>query len=426
MRVGIVGLGAAGLHACALLESMGVAIEGFEARARTGGRLESPRTDDGVLYDAGGEWIDADQERVISLAEQLNVALDATGFWPGRVVHGDKHSSEDLLWADALEDDLRVEAAARELCRDLVSPPWKNVRQGTLDRRSLDDFLREHCTSERGLWGVRAKQRSDEGDDPEHVGLLGWLCGYLRCIDREPAAMSAYRFQHGAAAFCEAMRARIRGDLHLGHTLRHVVQGHTGVRLEFDEGSYDVERAILTLPPPAMERVVFDPPLDVPKRCAVEACGMGRQVKIAWQFDRAWWQDEEWNGRMLCDGPVQQTWSAGRGEAPVLCAYMCGDDAQRWATSTDPVRGALEELKRICPQAGDHFVRGWMHNWVSDPLAGGGFSHLAPGYVLDFMEHIGTPHGRVHMAGEHTAMWTGCMEGALESAERVAREIANA
>ena len=33
------------------------------------------------------------------------------------------------------------------------------------------------------------------------------------------------------------------------------------------------------------------------------------------------------------------------------------------------------------------------------------------------------PEGRVHFAGEHTSMWTGWMQGALDSARRVAREI---
>jgi monoamine oxidase len=32
----------------------------------------------------------------------------------------------------------------------------------------------------------------------------------------------------------------------------------------------------------------------------------------------------------------------------------------------------------------------------------------------------------LHCAGEHTSVWTGWMEGALESGERVAREVLTA
>ena len=39
------------------------------------------------------------------------------------------------------------------------------------------------------------------------------------------------------------------------------------------------------------------------------------------------------------------------------------------------------------------------------------------------MEHIAPPEGRIHFAGEHTALWSGFIEGALESAERVISEF---
>ena len=75
------------------------------------------------------------------------------------------------------------------------------------------------------------------------------------------------------------------------------------------------------------------------------------------------------------------------------------------------------------PVATEQFVQGWWHDWVTDRYALGAFSHLAPGYVLEHMEHIGAPSRRIHFAGEHTASWIGFIEGALESAERVAAEV---
>jgi monoamine oxidase len=40
-----------------------------------------------------------------------------------------------------------------------------------------------------------------------------------------------------------------------------------------------------------------------------------------------------------------------------------------------------------------------------------------------FMPALAAPEGRVSFAGEHTSAWMGWMEGALESAERAAREV---
>lgn len=426
MKVGIVGAGAAGLRAAMLLRGRGVEVSLIEARDRIGGRLETPTHAGKALYDAGGEWIDADHRRVLDLSGELDVRLDSTGFWPGRVVFRDARSTEDLLWADALEDDLRVEAAARELCRNLVNPPWRNDRHASLDRRTLDEFLREHCTSERGLWWLQAKNRSDEGEDPERISLLGWLCGYLHYLDRDPAAMSAYRFAEGAAALCHAMLTKTGIEPRYGAVLRHVRQDPQGVTLEFEEGEARVDAAILTLPPPALERVIFDPPLAVEKRCAIEACRMSPAIKIAWEFDEPWWLDDGWNGRMLCDRSIQQTWDGTRGGPPILCAYVGGSQATRWLESPHPVEDAFAELEEVAPAARGRMVRGWLHAWPSDPYSCGAFSNLAPGYALEYMEHISTPESRVSFAGEHTSVWTGFIEGALESGERAAEEVLNA
>ena len=39
------------------------------------------------------------------------------------------------------------------------------------------------------------------------------------------------------------------------------------------------------------------------------------------------------------------------------------------------------------------------------------------------MQYIASPVGSIHFAGEHTALWSGFIEGALESAERATKEI---
>ena len=150
---------------------------------------------------------------------------------------------------------------------------------------------------------------------------------------------------------------------------------------------------------------------------------MSRALKICWEFDHAWWHDLGWGGSMMCDGPLQQTWDGSIGEAPILTAYICGEESTRWLALGDPVRAGMYELSVLFPEASKHFVRGWAHNWLTDPYSPGAFSHLAPGYVLEHMEHISPPEGRIHFAGEHTALWSGFIEGALESAERVVEEF---
>ena len=425
MKVAIVGLGAAGLRTAMLLEQAGVTVQLFEARGRLGGRIFT-RDENGAVYDAGGEWLDSDHVRTLTLLNELGLEPDRSSGWPSRIYYKGQHGSAESLWSDALEDELRVEAAAREMTRDLRRCPWENRHRQDLEKRTLADFLAEHTRSERGLWWVTAKYRSDEGDDPKNISLLGWLCGYMHYLERDADAVSAYRVPGGMGSMIKAMAAKVQAHPHLDSVLKQVGQDSQSVTLQFETHEVEVDRAILTLPPPALESVVFNPPMPSLKRCAIEACGMSRAIKICFQFREKFWEEMDWGGSLFCSGPLQQVWDGSRGGKPILCAYVCGDDARFWANKPDSVQAALKELSKMVPEAQDQFVRGWLHDWGSDPFSRGSFSHLAPGYVLDYMEHIAKPLKRVHFAGEHTALWIGFIEGALESAERVSEEVLRA
>jgi len=67
MKIGVVGLGLAGLLTAMLIERAGAEALLFEAMEQVGGRLRTVMENGEPLYEAGGEWIDADHYRVISL-----------------------------------------------------------------------------------------------------------------------------------------------------------------------------------------------------------------------------------------------------------------------------------------------------------------------------------------------------------------------
>jgi monoamine oxidase len=233
VKVAVVGLGFAGLRTAHLLERAGIEVELLEARGRPGGRMHCADEGDGVLYEAGGEWIDADHHRVLKLLKDFGLHPDPRSNWPQKLVYKGKHTTEHLVWNDALEDDLRIEAVARELCHGLKNPPWENTESADLDARRLGDFLREHTSTERGLWWVTAKYRSDEGEDLDRIGLLGWLSGYLHYLERDGDVMSAYRIPGGSRKLSERLVSQLNAEPQFGAILRRVRQNGDGVRLVF-------------------------------------------------------------------------------------------------------------------------------------------------------------------------------------------------
>jgi monoamine oxidase len=70
----------------------------------------------------------------------------------------------------------------------------------------------------------------------------------------------------------------------------------------------------------------------------------------------------------------------------------------------------------------ESFEGGISHCWGLDPWQRGSFALHTPGQI-GFIKILAQPEGRIHFAGEHTSHWTGWMQGALDSARRVVREI---
>ena len=69
-----------------LLESLGVEVQLFEARGRPGGRLHCVDEGGGAIYEAGGEWIDADHYRVLNLLRHFDMEPTTPGEWPQKLI----------------------------------------------------------------------------------------------------------------------------------------------------------------------------------------------------------------------------------------------------------------------------------------------------------------------------------------------------
>ena len=55
----------------------------------------------------------------------------------------------------------------------------------------------------------------------------------------------------------------------------------------------------------------------------------------------------------------------------------------------------------------------------------GAYAWFRPGEMTSLLRHIASPEGRIHFAGDHTSPAPGWMNGALQSGNRVAREVAD-
>ena len=237
-------------------------------------------------------------------------------------------------------------------------------------------------------------------------------------------------------------------------------QGTPGNQME----EFTADVAIITIPFSALRQVEVAPLFSYGKRRAIIELHYDAATKVLLEFSRRWWEfsEDDWkrelntikpglysfylNTKGQLDSPA--TGVAGGGSVSdnanrfmyypshptpgskggvVLASYSWADDALRWDSQDENERyaNALRGLQEVHGRRIEAFYtgRGQTQSWLRNRYACGEAAVLTPGQLVRLHPHIPTAEGPVHFAGEHTSLKHAWIEGALESAVRVALEV---
>jgi monoamine oxidase len=134
------------------------------------------------------------------------------------------------------------------------------------------------------------------------------------------------------------------------------------------------------------------------------------------------------SGFVTSDLPFDRLWP-GAGFDPdargLLHTYTWGRNAQRMMAQSpaERIRATVAEVAKVFPEMPDHFEGGTSKCWEENPWERGALIEFWPGEMATWPAILKRPEGRLHFAPEHTSSWPVWMQGALESGNRVAREI---
>jgi len=380
-----------------LLEKAGHEVLLFEARDRAGGRIHT--ADSG--FEIGAEWVDEDHERMRWLLRKLRIAEVPAPPGDYLLSYQGSKCMEGQPWPEAAEDVRRFEALASG-----ASPE---------DGDTVDDLVRASCTSGAGNWLVTANIRTDEGDEPENLGLGPWLEFRKKYAHREGREGSAYRIDGGGRWFIDVFLSKLEASPAYGSVLRKVIEG-SEVELVFDGFNVRADAAILALPVPCLNEIMVSPEVAVASE--LRRLEMAPAVKARFTYASPFWEAEGWHGYLKSDHLVQQTWP-DRDNRNALVGYICADAARTLHRAAQASLLLSTDLSKVSPSAALAAIE--VKDWVADPFARGAFATAPPG------SNPGAVRAResrkVQLAGEFCASWMGFMEGALESAEEAVESL---
>ncbi len=426
----IVGAGLAGLRAADLIRRAGGRVVVLEARPQAGGRVRTLRApfSDGLYGEAGAARIANAHGRVLRLAAEAGLTL-----MPFAPSSGDAIIATPMgRWR--LPQELSAAITAFKLRPDEAGVPPGALMQryvGALSRELKDarppsgDVLQEWREYDRMTWPEWLKSR---GASPGAIALMT-LGGdsrelsalyVLRQIALLGGSNQFYKIEGGMNRLVLGLRGRVADSIRYNSAVTRVEQHAQAVAVGYLERgrptSLAASRVIFANPFSTLRRMSIHPALPASKARAIAELPYYSTTRVLLQSKTRFWEKQGLSGTARTSDPAE-LWDAAHdqdGTRGLLSATVGG---------TITLNDGVNLVARVLPAMRASFERGAVAAWGEDPWSQGAFAVFHPGQMTAWTSEMSRPEGRIYFVGEHTSPWSGWMEGALESGERVASEV---
>lgn len=440
----VLGAGVSGLQAAWMLEQQGLKVTVLEAREQVGGRIRTlldqpgyPEMGFNSMAEGYGRGLDAASRAGVELVEVGK--RYRYGAPPLLWINGQPLTREE--WAkfpgNPFPDKYKTLLPA-EVVSKVVSDnnrlkdwtTWHEPAQAALDI-SMHEYLKAQGLSDAAIhlchniapyYGTNAWDVS--------ALMMEYNDGFIK--GQMAAGFGSLSVKGGNIHLATGMAKLLKGDVLLGREVVAVTQAGSEATVHCADGAtFTAGRVICSLPFSALRNVKMLPALEGLQAQAVGQLGYQPISMVFVTANAPFWEEDKLAPGMWTDGPLgtvmPQRYGASVEEITGFVVQARGNLALYWDRMGAEAAKAMvvRQIETLRPAAKGKVVAHSFFSWADERFNGGDVSYFGPGQVR-WVDEMVKPAGRVHFCGEHTAIGARGLEGALESAERVALEIVTA
>ncbi len=462
-RVVVVGAGIAGLVAAYELSKAGFRVDVLEARDRTGGRNFTVRKgtvlgmngspdqqsafDEGLYFNAGPARIPSTHVNLLGYCREFGVRMEVlVNASRSALCAAQDASLPRPVTLGQLEND------ARGYISGLLS---KDIRRGALDeefsaedKEKLIHFLSEYgdldpdgayTGSSRSGYRRLPGAADDVGVANAPLDLHVFLD---RNVWRPLVHEEVFDYQAtmlepvgGMDQIPRGFESRLPGVIRLGRVVSRIERTPDGVIVSHksaDAGEAEQIRAdyaVVTTPLPVLARIPTN--FDREFSEAIRSVTYDSACKVAWQSPRFWeTQNHIYGGLSFVDTDLGVLWYPSGGlfdsNGVLVAGYNAGPQADRFGqlSRTAQLSASRETVERLHPGFSESLIRPVVICWQHVPFSQGAWANWKTPQSTAY-KALNEPQGRVYLAGEHLSQMPGWQEGAVVSALRAVRLIAD-
>ena len=446
--VAVVGGGFSGLVAAHRLVAAGKSVRVLEARDRVGGKVFDKPLDNGGYAELGGTYVGPCQDRILALAQELDVKTYPT-YIKGKSAYFN-NAKRSLYGEEGVPISETTGAQYGRAIGQLnsmaakleVHKPWQYAEAVHWDSMTLASWMKGCLTDSDAYTLLELSIRSLCSAEPEDLSLLQFLV-YIARAGNETTTGTFARLTGVEGG---AQERRFQGGPHtiavrLADRLGDVVKLQSPVRrITLQNGVYEVSgetctvrsrNVVLALPPPLATRITFKPALPCRRDQLCQRMPMGSLGKAWAIYDTPFWREEGMSGCGLgMTGTTVQVAFDGSPEDGSYGAIMGFIEASKMRELDVMTEAEIEALvvedyaRFFGPKARN--VKQWIiQRWDHEEFSHGGhFAYCPPNVLTQLGSALSERVGNVFFAGaEASPYWAGFMDGAVRAGEIAAEQI---